>query len=293
MFTIENIENPSFIEDSKSEEASLFEENYALSKKDIFPVYKYQNSVNDFLNTKENLSIEDVQNALAQPFFEKNMEEIETKEKTFLSAQKNSLFNIVNYKKRRRFSIGYKKNKHLSSDFDNLQRKIQVHFLTFVIDYSNDALGKEFKYYKDSFKNINKKNKITVNYDYVSKLKTLSIKDILKFDISEKYTKHKKSYNKDLLEEIEGKSIWLSKLFEMNYLDLFKIYYNKEKTTNKKNEEREEIRTTKTKEPKYFYDLLEKYKNLRNNLAKTVKEVYFSENDNKNGSPFSTKAIFK
>ena len=34
----------------------------------------------------------------------------------------------------------------------------------------------------------------------------------------------------------------------------------------------------KTKEPKYFYDLLEKYKNLRNNLTKTVKEVYFSEN---------------
>ena len=46
----------------------------------------------------------------------------------------------------------------------------------------------------------------------------------------------------------------------------------------------------KTKEPKYFYDLLEKYKNLRNNLTKTVKEVYFSENVNKNRSPFSTKA---
>ena len=179
---------------------------------------------------------------------------------------------------------------HNNKGFDNLQRKIQVHFLSFVIDYSNDALRKEFKYIKDSFKNINKQNKITVNYDYVSKLKTLSIKDILKFDISEKYTKHKKSYNKDLLEEIEGKSIWLSKLFDMNYLDLFKIYYNKEKTKNKKNEEREEISTTKTKRPKYFYDLLEKYKNLRNNLTKTVKEVYFSENDNKNGSPFSTKA---
>ena len=140
MFTKENIENPSFMEDFKSEESSLFEENNALFKKDIFPVYKYQNSVNDFLNTKESLSIEDFQNALDQPFITKNMEEIETKEKIFLSSQKNNLFNIINYKKRGRFSTGYKKNKHLSSDFDNLQRKIQVHFLTFVVNLCNDAL---------------------------------------------------------------------------------------------------------------------------------------------------------
>ena len=63
--------------------------------------------------------------------------------------------------------------------------------------------------------------------------------------------------------------------------------FNKEKTTNKKNEEIEKISTIKVKKPKYFYDLIEKYKNLINNLIKTVKEVYFSKND-KNRSPFSS-----
>ena len=51
--------------------------------------------------------------------------------------------------------------------------------------------------------------------------------------------------------------------------------FNKEKTTNKKNEGIEEISTIKVKKPKYFYDLVEKYKNLLNNLIKTVKEVLF------------------
>ena len=32
------------------------------------------------------------------------------------------------------------KRMHISKDFDNLQTKIQVHFITFIIDISNDAL---------------------------------------------------------------------------------------------------------------------------------------------------------
>ena len=275
MFTIENIENPSFIEDSKSEEASLFEENYALSKRDIFPVYGYQNSVNDFLNTKESLSIEDVQNALAQPFFEKNMEEIETKEKTFLSAQKNSLFNIVNYKKRGRFSIGYKKNKHLSSDFDNLQRKIQVHFLTFVVNLCNDALKSEFgskPIY--NFKQIDYEIKKIINHKFVNKLHLKPIKEILKMRISPKNKKFSEDNNSLVLKLACEHSTFLNGFFDIKYLEFFdRFYFNEEKQIDRITFQGKEIVFSKNTKP--FYQLIKKYENHKNLLIDSAKSIYF------------------
>ena len=51
------------------------------------------------------------------------------------------------------------KEVHDRTKFDNLLTKIQVHFLSFVIAFCNAAFNKEYKCSKDSFKNINYKNK--------------------------------------------------------------------------------------------------------------------------------------
>ena len=52
-------------------------------------------------------------------------------------------------KKRGRPIIGtskIKKKTHGKCDFDNLERKIQVHFLNFLINFCNDALKLVFGY---------------------------------------------------------------------------------------------------------------------------------------------------
>ena len=166
-----------------------------------------------------------------------------------------------------------KKGIHDNTKLDNLIRKIQVHFLTFVIFFCTDAFKKEFEFSNESFKNINYGNKTTVNFDYIFRLKNLCIKDLLKMKISKKFKRYNGFYNEELLERIEYSSQWLSKLFEMNYLKLFSYYYNEGRPLDKIVFENEEI--ILSKETKSFYYLLEKYKYLRQNLINTVESVYF------------------
>ena len=123
------------------------------------------------------------------------------------------------------------KNFHGNKDFDNLQRKIQVHFLSFTINFTNDALESVDKICNYNFKQINQKYKITVNYKHILQLKNSTLKDLLSLEISEKYKKYKTSYNKELLEIIEDE--WLNELFNINYLDLFRLYYNDKKPLGK------------------------------------------------------------
>jgi hypothetical protein len=166
-----------------------------------------------------------------------------------------------------------KKGVHDNTKLDNLIRKIQVHFLTFLVSFCSDAFKKEFKFSNESFKNINYGNKTTVNFDYIYELKNLCIKDLLKMKISKKFKRYNGFYNEELLERIEYSSQWLGKLFEMNYLKLFSYYYNEGRPLDKIVFENEEI--ILSKETKSFYYLLEKYKYLRQNLINTVESVYF------------------
>ena len=48
---------------------------------------------------------------------------------------------------------------HTKSAFDNLQTKLQVHFINFIINFANDAISTEFNYNKEKipgfFRQIN------------------------------------------------------------------------------------------------------------------------------------------
>ena len=79
-----------------------------------------------------------------------------------------------------------------------------------------------FKNSSFSFKKINQKEKIKVNFKNVSKLKKSKIKDLLNSEISVKFKNFDKNENKKLLSQL--KETWLDKLFDMNYLDLFKYF---------------------------------------------------------------------
>lgn len=168
------------------------------------------------------------------------------------------------------------KNFHGNKDFDNLQRKIQVHFLSFTINFTNDALESVDKICNYNFKQINQKYKITVNYKHILQLKNTTLKDLLSLEISEKYKKYKTSYNKELLEIIEDE--WLNELFNINYLDLFRLYYNDKKPLGKiVLRDREIILSKKTKS---FFYLLEKYKYLKQDIINIAERVYFNGIDN-------------
>ena len=162
---------------------------------------------------------------------------------------------------------------HSNKSFDNLLRKIQVHFLTFLIGFVNDILKKDLNYsHKFSFKQIKTEIKNNVKYENVSKLKEMTVGDILQKDISKKYKRYNKCYNREIFEKIQRKSNWFDELFKMKYLELFNYYYNegfpKKIFLYKKSEI---ILSPKTKS---FYYLIEEYKDLRQDLIKTVKEVY-------------------
>ena len=206
------------------------------------------------LKAKENLHKNSTKQTTKKPFFIVNKIEKKTK-------------------RGKQSTTKSKKGIHDNTKIDNLIRKIQVHFLTFLVSFCSDAFKKEFKFSNESFKNINYENKTTVNFDYIYELKNLCIKDLLKMKISKKFKRYNGFYNEELLERIEYSSQWLSKLFEMNYLKLFSYYYNEGRPLDKIVFENEEI--ILSKETKSFYYLLEKYKDLRQNLINTVESVYF------------------
>ena len=192
--------------------------------------------------------------------------------------QKN-LFSIESHKRRGKLRLKNGPIIHRSDSFDNLLRKIQVHFLNFLIDFCNDALKTEYENSDYSFKQIKYyKVKQEIKYSYLKNLKHCSIKDILNFDISLKYLNFDRKHNKKLLEKIESSSIWLYNLFQMNYLQLFKYYYNDGKPLNKIYfMEREIFLTPKTKS---FYCLLEKNLNLKNEIIGVAKRCYLEEDNN-------------
>ena len=165
---------------------------------------------------------------------------------------------------------------HGSADFDNIQRKIQVSFITFLIRFGNDALksifGKNTKY---NFKDLNYKLKKKVNHDYIESLKQCSYSDIIKMKISPKNKKFGEDANKETFNEICKYSDTLKKLFEKNYLYIFQNYY-----CNLKNEANiDGIKIKLSPKTKTLFNLLEKNKSDQDKFKVAINDVYFSQNN--------------
>lgn len=268
MLTLENLFD---IKDYKSEKSFSFEENNDIN----FDFYNCQNKICNLLNNKEFLSIKDVQEDMLPNFKLKFEEEIETKNKSSFSSQANCLFNIVNYKKRGKISTGLKKIKHLSYDFDNLQRKIQVHYLTFIINLCNDALRTEFgNNIPYNFKQIDYQLKKIINLKYVNMLKLKTIKEILKMRISPKNKKFSRNNNSVVLDIVCNKSSFLNDFFDFKYLEFFdKFYFNEEKKTDRIIFQGKEIVFSSKTKP--FFHLIKKYEAFKNLIIDSAKSIYF------------------
>ena len=187
----------------------------------------------------------------------------------------NKFFEIKTLKKRGRQSTQSRKTKHINSSFDNMQTKIQVHFISFIINVSNDALHTQLGVNHYNFKDISYEIKRKICHDYIERLKCSPISEILKLRISKKFKNFKEHINYETLNKVCQVSEWLNDFFKINYLICFNYYYNNciklEKITFKG---KDIILSKKTKS---FYDLLERTENkdIRNKLIDTLKSVYF------------------
>ena len=172
--------------------------------------------------------------------------------------------------------IKFLKRYHSSGDFDNVQRKIQVNFITFLINLANDAiktvLGKNSKYF---FKDVKYGLKKIVNHKYVENLKKSKYSDIIQMKISLKNKKFGENLNRDTFLEICKISPKLQKFFDKNYLYIFQKYYYG-MNNNENIIDFEGIKVELSPLTKGFLSLLKKNEGRKDKFNRVVNDVYFS-----------------
>ena len=134
-------------------------------------------------------------------------------------------------KKRRGRQTSNKNGKaHDKNSTDNLLRKIQVHYMTFIICFINEILNQ--LNYQQTFLKLDYEYKKNVSKKFSDLLKNKNLSDIICNKISNKYKKEDINKNKIIYEQIKDDLIFKN-LFKENYLEFFKnIYY---KSVNKIN----------------------------------------------------------
>ena len=190
-------------------------ENLNIEPKEV----KFLNSINIF---KENIPISSAN------------EQIETSPKKETSTNSES-FNKKEKKRKIKRKVDdqdiSKKNKkkiHSGAADDNILRKIQIHFLSFIINYSNDIISSLTDEKLPRFKDLDYKQKKIVKHQFVEELKKKTIKEILEINITPKEKKSVKKndkYNKYIYDTILKKCPSIDGFFNKNYLTLFKEYY--------------------------------------------------------------------
>jgi len=245
------------------------------SENSIFPFNPFNDSrtENDsFENQIKNISSHE----MLDIFKDNSLTEEEHKKKLNLfttSVVTNDSSLLIN-KKRGRHSILEKEDKkdHGKFSTDNIQRKIQVHYLSFIISFLNDIL--KYLGFKEQFKNLNYEFKQVVNKNNFTKLQRSNIGEIVSKEISTKYKRTQENFNYCLCKKFETHEV-LGKIFSMNYLTFLKMFYVK-------NEKRADLKIfgvdeeiTLSKKTKPYYELLEKLKKEDENYINQINNCLF------------------
>ena len=157
------------------------------------------------------------------------------KEKNQIKTQ-NVLISIKRGRKKKE-SNNNKHNKktkvHEATSEDNIHRKIQVHFISFITNFINDII-KTFIKSRDipTFKKIDYKLKKIVNQKYFQTLKSKSIADIIKMRPSPKMKNHENNVNEDIYNKICKLCPFMYEFLEQNCMNFFKDYYYNNKDKN-------------------------------------------------------------
>ena len=207
---------------------------------------------------------------------------------------KNNPFKTVLYRKRGRKEKNTKERKklHGCGDFDNIQRKIQVSFINFLINLANDAiktfLGKNSKY---CFKDVKYEFKKVVNHEYAENLKLKKYSDIVQLKVSPKNRNYDEDANKETYLEICKIYPDFQQFFDKNYLYIFQNYFCEIKS-GQTTVDFDGIKIRLSSHTKGLDDLLRKNVDYKEKFKEIVKNAYFSGTSNinknlkKNSNPF-------
>ena len=240
-------------------------------------------------NTSSALLREELKNKKIEDAIQRNFVidiKVEEPERIVEREKSINLFVSESGSKRRGRKVLYstkssKQKTHKADDWDNNIRKIQVHFLNFVVFYSNEVIYYHLKKKDLFFLKFSYPSKSNVNYDYVEKLKTYNIKELIEnLDISPKYKRIKikkdeninKNNNKNKLNDL-CKYDWFIKLIKTKFLELFKIYYNYKNPLREIFFNGKKITLSKVNN---FYALLQKNKDYEEKLIEVAKAVYLN-----------------
>ena len=259
-------------------------------------VRKDTNTNNVLCNSNQSINFKDIDN-----FVENNMNNNITNSSSVKKLfESNNLLkplfetslnkNIASTKRGRKSDENKNTKKHSATDEDNLTRKIQVHYLSFIINFVNDIIKSMINMKNPPlFKFLAYEIKKNVNSKYVYELKSKNISDILQLKVSPKIKIHDESANKKIYQKVIDICPFLNDFFQQNYLKFFKDYYCRNNTIFEVNGKTIQI-SSRTKS---FIDLIKKYDKYKNNLKYIAAKYSMNAYKKKDNNIFSTKNINK
>ena len=259
--------------ETASNDKDFEEEIYGINEEPLFPEQiSISNSIQQVIENKNRTSTQTISSKkrIAPKFICQNFG---------VKKRKGRIRKII---KKKGFTTHTKKI-HSACDFDNNLRKIQNHFLNFVIFTLNKVVYtflNNKKYYFIKFKYSEKRN---VNYDFVEKLKKYNIKELIKnIDVSPKYKRMNKKFDKSKKDEEDNinknnlnylsQYFWFNEFINKNYLELFRIYYNNEPIIVNG------IEIILADNTNNFKDLLKNNELYKNKLIETAEVVFLNNN---------------
>ena len=184
---------------------------------------KMFNIEQDISSTSSNISNDNIQKNSKSPFVVNEILNNETKKEE--NTNEIEVKMIANKRGRKRNNNN--KKIHTATDDDNIIRKIQVHFISFLTNFINDII-RNFITTRNvpQFSKIDYKLKKTVNHKYFENLKKLKIADILQMRPSPKMKMHDISVNKNIYEKVCKLCPFIQEFLQQDFISIFKEYYN-------------------------------------------------------------------
>jgi hypothetical protein len=229
--------------------------NLHIRNKDFFN-FKLQNTSIDPFENFENLSMRD-------SIYD--IENSDSKEKKQIFKTVKSSNQLIKKKRGRNRMRKQNEKFHDKKSSDNVLRKIQVHYLSFIIDFLNNILS--IFNYNRQFLKLDYNFKKNVNRKHINKLKKNTLEEIVCNNISSKFKKYKTNENKLLCEEVKENPV-LKRILSENYCRFFRKIYYPSKNPMNLNEYGLTKKVILFKKIQMYKDLLEKSGALKDNILK-------------------------
>lgn len=230
---IEDMEN-NYQDDYEVESFNLFEPNYSFNfNQDI--CFNHPNFIDipNIYNITPNSNEHNNDNNKTENILISNKNEITLKKKLKTDKTREK-------KEKDIFLLKKKRKTHNKYDWDNIKRKIQVHYFKFLVEFVNKAILEILKEYNKGFdKKISTENIQfkKISYDFAKKidsesfhlLKTKKLKDILIENTSKKFRNFN---NKDIYNNIIKLNKNVNNILNNYYLELFDVFYYQKDNIN-------------------------------------------------------------